>query len=74
MSHRNCPACSLPMDAATAVIDQIDGERVAVCVPCAEDRGWFVPGPRRPLADRVDAVTAQGVAAAERHASPERAV
>lgn len=62
MKNAICTDCRIPMDAAAAVIDLVDGERTALCTPCAEDRGWYVPAPRRPLADRVDAIAEQAAA------------
>lgn len=40
MNRNICPDCRIPIAAGHAVIRSISLKPVALCVPCAEDRGW----------------------------------
>lgn len=69
MARKICPDCRIEIDGGMAVIRSIAFQRVALCKPCAEDRGWIDPPTREEL---VIAEAARGVVEAETFANGVR--
>jgi sulfur relay (sulfurtransferase) complex TusBCD TusD component (DsrE family) len=67
-----CPDCHIPIPAGQHVTRSVSLQRVELCKPCAEDRGWTVPRPRRSLTVEVAEATARGIVEAERYANGVR--
>jgi hypothetical protein len=70
--RKTCPDCHIPIPAGQHVTRSVSLQRVELCKPCAEDRGWTVPRPRQPLSVELDAVVSRGVEQAEQYANGVR--